>query len=1489
MSIRRLPGFLLVVLVSCLAGAFPGSAADDGFVADLDAEIFAKIAVQSDGKILIGGVFTTVNGVSRPNLARLNPDGSVDTTFNPAPNGEVRVIAVQPDDKILVGGWFDSIAGAPRSRLARLNSDGSIDDDFLAECNDRVEVVHLFANGQMLVAGNFTSINATARTRIARLNEDGSVDTTFTASANSLIYTLAVLPDGKIVVGGIFGQAGGQSRTRLARFHSDGALDSEFDPGADGTVRTMALQADGSLLVGGVFDEMAGEARAHLARLLPDGSLDEDFDPGTNHTVFNIRVLRDGGILLAGQFNTVAGETRNRLARLLPDGSLDPVFLPQLNETAFEAVEQADGKVVVGGRFTTAKGEPRLYCARYYPDGSLDRTLVANANAPVRALAAQPDGQVHAGGDFTSIGGEMEKALARLSSGGKVDLTFSAAANGAVNALAMLPDGQLLVGGAFASIGGGGQRLARLNEDGSLDTAFLPELDDEVLALVAMPDGSVLAGGAFTTVNGAPRPHLVMLRPDGETETAFAMEANGPVRALLRLPDGGWVIGGDFTEVNGAPRQRLARLRADGDLVADFLASADGSVHALLPLAGGGFLVGGAFAHINGESCPALARLEASGARAASFAPAPDGAVLALVAQADGRVLCAGEFTEMHGQPRARLARLLPDGSLDPDFIDAANGTVRALLLQDDGKVLVGGDFTELNGLPRAGLGRLENGSAGRLLRQSANGLELILEATGSGPRLDAVWFELETPGQGWLPIGEGTRVDGKWRLRTGALPRGEICRVRALGRPAGSSAGSLHASVAHFYLPELEGAVLLVELLDDNEDDPQPVAALFAGDDSLDFGAIRPGTSAIRRLRLRNFGDEELTLNSAGLSDPRFVFDEPPVLGSLAPGESTDLTLRMNAAVAGPVSGSLSIASNDSGSPLVLALGGAGVLATETRLLSLEIDPGPFEPDFAPYRNHYAVAFPFEVAELDTTAEAVSAEAVIRLNGKIVPSGALSVPVPLRVGQQVLTWRVTAQDGVSVRDYRLTVTRAARFDPVIPLDARVARELGLDLTGDWQVLSVSNLPPGLRFDPDSGLVTGRPRRAGVFTLRVRLRDSDNRIRVDTLRFEIAPLPATALGSFVGFGGRQAFINSGLGGWLRCQVAARGAVSGRLYCGTKSHAFRGWAFNDDTDTVWVEAEIKRTGLPPLLVELVLNDDNRLTGTVSVGMETWGIDEGWRRVWQRRQPVSEPRTGSFNTLLELHPGWADEDGVPKGAGYARLTAGKAGDTRWSGRTALGQAFSFASFVGPQGETALWRLLSPRQSGSLRVSAQIGPAGMLAGAGQWVKQQDTRPGQRLYADGFGTGLEGPVTLEVRGARWQKPATGATVFGWSAAQISFSGAGVEASAGPSPSMQAPLLPAASLQLPKPGSLGNGAFLTVKIRPGTGVVSGGFKLFDLNPERPGALLPRPVRFEGLLLPGFNRGGGFFLLDQLAQPPLTTARSSPVLSGWWSITPPPP
>lgn len=172
------------------------------------------VAVQADGKIVIGGKFSTVNGIPRNNIARLNADGTVDRSFadtlDLGLNGEVNAIAIQPDGGIIVGGLFTQAAQFETMNLARYKPDGSVDKTFGGTSgspgtNGVVLALAVQADGKIIVGGNFNTIFGQPRRSVAKINPDGTLDGANAQSAllNGAVNALAATPDGS-VAGGLF-------------------------------------------------------------------------------------------------------------------------------------------------------------------------------------------------------------------------------------------------------------------------------------------------------------------------------------------------------------------------------------------------------------------------------------------------------------------------------------------------------------------------------------------------------------------------------------------------------------------------------------------------------------------------------------------------------------------------------------------------------------------------------------------------------------------------------------------------------------------------------------------------------------------------------------------------------------------------------------------------------------------------------------------------------------------------------------------------------------------------------------------------------------------------------------------------------------------------------------------------------------------------------------------------------------------------------------
>jgi uncharacterized delta-60 repeat protein len=236
------------------------------------------IAEQPDGKILIAGFFTTYNGVSRGRITRIHPDGTLDTSFNSfiGANNNIYSLSLQVDGKVIITGDFTTYNGIARNRVARINTDGTLDTTFDpgTGASDTVFTHALQSDGKIVIGGNFTSIQGIPQNRIARLTSSGALDTEFMNGAgfDATVRSISMQSNNKIIVGGFFTTYNGQSYNRIVRLNGDGTHDGLFNTGSgvNNNIYTTALLADGSVMIGGLFTAYNGSSSRNIARI--DGS-----------------------------------------------------------------------------------------------------------------------------------------------------------------------------------------------------------------------------------------------------------------------------------------------------------------------------------------------------------------------------------------------------------------------------------------------------------------------------------------------------------------------------------------------------------------------------------------------------------------------------------------------------------------------------------------------------------------------------------------------------------------------------------------------------------------------------------------------------------------------------------------------------------------------------------------------------------------------------------------------------------------------------------------------------------------------------------------------------------------------------------------------------------------------------------------------------------------------------------------------------------------
>lgn len=821
---------IFFVCLLCVGAPLLAQNANDGYAPSSDGSIYA-ITLQADGKALVGGAFTAINGSPCHNLCRVNVDGSVDGNFvDPNINDAVYAIAVQSDGKVWIGGLFTLAAGGLRHSLARLNADGSLDTS-VADANFATGVIALALrpDGKVWAGGSRLDGVGQPHRTLTLVNADGTVNGAFADPlADGDVLALALQPNGKLWVGGAFTTFAGQPRHTLVRLNASGSLDTSVgDPNGNVDVIALALRPDGKLWVGGNFTSIGGQTRGRLARFNANGTLDATFDdPNADFYVRALVPMPDGRLLAGGGFSNVGigGSlvSRKGLVRFTASGTIDATFAdPDANSGVLAAALQADGKTLVGGYYTFIGGAAHSHMARLQRDGTVEAnatfnfTFNAGANAgSVSALAWQPDGKLLAAGSYSELNGQPRKNIVRLTQSGTVDATFvTADMDQTIGGIAVQADGKVIVVGNFTQIGGQPRAgLARLGANGTLDLAFAPASPTGIARIAVQANGKiVVASNTFISATSSFRGHVQRFNADGSTDGSLIdPDSTGSIGALTLQPDGKILVGGEFTALGGVARTRVARLNTDGSVDTLFVdagvtcvACNAASVLALVVQPDGSVLIGGAFDSVGGQARTHLARLNSNGSLDTSFVNpgfASSNFLYAVAPRADGKLYVAGNFTDVGGQTRRRLARLNANGSLDAAFGDTnptvsqGSVSVTALAIGVDGKLMVGGSFITIAGQSRGSLARLSVLDAvAQDLRGSSDGTTVTWTRAGAGPEwsLPPI-LAYSSDGITYTDLGPMSRIAGGWQRSGVPAPVAQSYYLRARGRSnAGLGASS--------------------------------------------------------------------------------------------------------------------------------------------------------------------------------------------------------------------------------------------------------------------------------------------------------------------------------------------------------------------------------------------------------------------------------------------------------------------------------------------------------------------------------------------------------------------------------------------------------------------------------------------------------------------------------------------------------------------------
>ncbi len=679
------------------------------------------IALQSDGKIIIVGSFTTFNNTPSKYIVRLNPDGTKDTSFNIGTSFNTYVnsnypfvssVQIRPDGKILVGGDLISYNGVYKNSLFLLNSDGTLDNEFTLDSTlgeISISKIKLLPNGKIMLASQFFS-------SIKRLNNDGTLDNSFlntvylnpaSNGGGTVVNDFIFQPDGKIIIIGKYDKIMNFSYRDISRINLDGTIDTTFDSrGFNITVPLSStsennrkgitaalLQPDGKVIISGSFKKHYNNAINNILRLDAFGNLDTSFSGGLDNATTESEGLfqtfinqmfytAENDIIAVGQFKTYNDVATDNMVRIYNDGSKNIDFnniCRGFNGSVECITQTSTGKIIIGGNFRAYNGVARDRIVQLNADGSLDATF----NAPMHTfiendiqaneIIAQPDGKiiVASGGRF--VNGIKVGAVVRLNTDGSIDTDFNSMSvenaygtRGSCTSIALQSDGKILAAGTIYYDTNINRKLLRLNADGTLDNTFVfgpLSVFQSITKIILQPDGKILVLGIVDTYKSK----VIRVLENGVLDDTFTMASSlyfhQNKNLYMSLDNNGKII--LISDSLGNNNYRIFRMNSDGSVDTSF------NFTALTP-------------HTYG--------------RFAANAILPNGKIIIGV---PGNI------------DINRIKQFNSNGSADSTFDIGTgfNGNINVFYLQPDGGFLVGGYFNSFQGVTERCLVRLTNES----------------------------------------------------------------------------------------------------------------------------------------------------------------------------------------------------------------------------------------------------------------------------------------------------------------------------------------------------------------------------------------------------------------------------------------------------------------------------------------------------------------------------------------------------------------------------------------------------------------------------------------------------------------------------------------------------------------------------------------------------------------------------------------------------------
>ncbi len=726
--------------------------------------------IQPDGKVLVSGLYSFINDTVRNCIARLNPDGTLDRSFqvygfkSDFGNG-LSFIRLLKDGKIIVCTKYPEFSYNKNIHIIRLNADGTKDNTFnqapLQYIPYFVSDVAIQSDGKLVVAGDGSQYGFGKS--IVRLNKNGSYDRTFQPDSihSYTVLTLAITSKGQILSGGYFNLSDDSPvYTSLKMFNADGSYDNHFSSNIpiDYNITKIALQPDSKVLF--ATNYLDASSPGLFGRLNSNGSRDTSFivRNGPNQTVNAITVLANGKILIGGNFNKYKNVYAKGIARLNANGTLDKTFISGAgisynSNIGFPDVQTISvdkaGHYFIGGHFNVYNNTGAGGMVLLNPNGTINHSFnhasATGAEDAVFAIAIQKDKKVLIAGDFVQYNGINRDKIARLNANGTLDNSFSmvnvqgsaADSNAFIHKLLIQPNGKILIGGNFYNINGHRHTLlARLNSNGSLDESFNARITrlydynyNQINAIALQPDGKILVGVSrkYLFDNWEYEPILYRLNVDGSIDSSFmvydAFQSYNDITCIAVQADGKILVGGNLPVSSGDETyNNIVRLNKNGTVDNTFsktgmaILGTDDEVTDIHIMPNGKIIVAGYFQYYNNSIVTPVIRLDSKGLLDKTF-KAPGvlfksrSFELTPIAADSSNIyigFCSLTGTTLWTRHTA-IYKLKPNGAWDSTYNtgEGASSIIYAMALDANNQLLIGGSFTSFNGVGKNHIARL--------------------------------------------------------------------------------------------------------------------------------------------------------------------------------------------------------------------------------------------------------------------------------------------------------------------------------------------------------------------------------------------------------------------------------------------------------------------------------------------------------------------------------------------------------------------------------------------------------------------------------------------------------------------------------------------------------------------------------------------------------------------------------------------------------------